>query len=169
LLNSSQGTESGTEVCKNVFKSISDLLSNQKGLKLFLQDMDQSFLVLVSVQEFFQYEKEEKLAAEDKQRTIKQMRVALTVIETLYKIYTVDGANLLKMNKNEAENPEMWEHQQNLMSRQNCQILFNLMKQLVNISSGADGFTSFAQTHKLNTEERTIFDFIEYLNTTMQC
>jgi hypothetical protein len=45
------------------------------------------------------------------------MRAALTVVETLYKIYTEDGANLLKMSKNEAENPDMWEHQQSLMSR----------------------------------------------------
>jgi hypothetical protein len=38
------------------------------------------------------------------------MRAALTVIETLYKIYSEDGANLLKMDKSETETPEMWEY-----------------------------------------------------------
>ena len=98
----------------------------------------------------------------DKQRSLKLLRAALTVIETLYKIFSEDNSNLLKMSASEAESQEMWELFQSLLTVKNCQNLFNLLRQLVLISNSQEGF--MATSHKLNTEERTIFDFIEYLN-----
>ena len=98
----------------------------------------------------------------DKQRSLKLLRSALTVIETLYKIYTEDNSNLLKMSRSEAESDQMWELFQSLVTVKQCQSLFNLLRQIINISNSQEGF--MATSHKLNTEERTIFDFVEYLN-----
>jgi len=59
---------------------------------------------------YFKFESEAE--SSDKQRSMKLFRAALTVVDTLYKIYNEKSAELLKMNKSEAEHVEMWEAEQ---------------------------------------------------------
>ena len=64
--------------------------------------MDDSFLMLLSAAEYFEQESLHNDGS-DKQRSLKLLRAALTVIETLHKIFSEDNSNLLKMSASEAE------------------------------------------------------------------
>lgn len=148
------------QVCHLVFKALQDFLSNQTCQQMYLSCEDEARNLLTATIDFLQSEQE--TLKDDRNKTIKLLKIIPIIIETFQKLYS--KANLEALTESRATDQKDGNLLEKLVDPENCGLLQQLLQMIVNTSKSSDGFQSFGTPHKLLTEEKAVFDFIEALN-----
>lgn len=129
-----EDTESGLELCKTIFKSLSDL-APICSVVISQDSINQLLKVTKNL-----IETETENSADDRNQVLKLLKSVPVLVESLRKIF---------------EQTELFER--------NTECLYQLLTQLTKCSGQSDGYLGFGQPNKLLSEEKVVFDFVEIL------